>query len=869
MPLFRPRRALVALAATMMITLTAGSAHAAIPAAPGGPILVVTASGSPTDTYYPEILRAEGLNEFDVNSPAALNATTLAGYDTVVLASPVSDAQATALTTWVNGGGNLVAMRPGANLASLLGLTAAGGGTLPNGYLKVDTSQAPGAGIVGDTIQYHGLADRYTTATGTRAVATLYSDATTSTANPAVTTRTVGAGHASAFAYDLGQSVVGTRQGNPALAGADSDGDGLARPTDLFMSSPPGATPGSNDWLNLAKLAIPQADEQQRLLANLVTESSRNPVPRFWYLPRGDKAEVVLTGDDHGSGESSSIFNDLLQTDPGGFASCTPQQLADWQCVRSTAYVYPNSPVNGPVFSAADYQSLGFEIGLHLKVDSTGSCSVGFADLPALNTLLTNQLNDFATQPVLAGVAAPATIRTHCITWSDYDSQPQADAAHGIRLNTDYYWYTCDTPDACTFNNWGGDQAGLFTGTGFPMRFALGNGSLIDVFQEATQVADDAFPDNTAALTGVPAQVNALLDRAYGSEGYYGAFTVIVHNDSEATSKPIRDAVIQAAKNHGTSIISERQLLTWLDGRDNSSFDNIDFSSGALTFSITKDAGANGLQAMLPVHGVDGDLQSLTLNGQQVSTQSRTVKGVDYAVFTAQGGGTYRATYPDNRPPQTTITQAPSSGTATSATFAFTSSEAGSTFECSLDSGSFSACSSPKSYSGLAAGAHTFQVRAIDGSTNHNVDPTPASASWTITAASSSGSTGGSTGGTTTGTTGGTTDKTAQGGGSSKVLPFLTTSAKSFRPGGKRAYVFTVRLSQAARIVLTIRNSRGKVVREIRIGKHKAGVVRVSWNGKDKRGHFVAAAKYSYTLTAIGTGYHRSGRGSVKVLSAR
>jgi len=84
------------------------------------------------------------------------------------------------------------------------------------------------------------------------------------------------------------------------------------------------------------------------------------------------------------------------------------------------------------------------------------------------------------------------------------------------------------------------------------------------------------------------------------------------------------------------------------------------------------------------------------------------------------------ATPPDTRidsGPQGTVTD-------TTAAFTFSSTEAGSRFECSLDAAPFGACASPKSYSGLAVGSHTFRVRAIDGS--GNVDPSPASRTWTV-----------------------------------------------------------------------------------------------------------------------------------------
>ncbi|HEX3256084.1 MAG TPA: sigma-70 family RNA polymerase sigma factor [Gaiellaceae bacterium] len=85
----------------------------------------------------------------------------------------------------------------------------------------------------------------------------------------------------------------------------------------------------------------------------------------------------------------------------------------------------------------------------------------------------------------------------------------------------------------------------------------------------------------------------------------------------------------------------------------------------------------------------------------------------------------------DTAAPNTTITSGPKASTGSrSATFSFSSSESGVSFQCRLDGGSWQPCSSPRSYGGLKKGAHVFRVRAIDAA--GNVDSSPDAWSWTI-----------------------------------------------------------------------------------------------------------------------------------------
>ncbi|HYC28473.1 MAG TPA: Ig-like domain-containing protein, partial [Chitinophagaceae bacterium] len=353
---------------------------------PGGPILVLHDPANPFSMYSAEILRAEGLNEFAIMNIATATATPalLNSYDVIILGQMnINASQATMLSDWTTAGGTLIAFRPSATLSTLLGITPAAG-TLSDKYMLVNTASGPGVGIVNQTIQFHSTADLYTL-NGATSLATLYSDANTATANPAVTMNNVGSngGRAIAFTYDLARSVVYTRQGNPAWAGQNRDGSGPIRSNDLFHGNMAGDP--QPDWIDFNKISIPQADEHQRLLVNIIIQSNldKKPLPRFWFLPSGHKAAVVMTGDDHQTPANSGTaaqFEYFKSMGPN-----TVQDILDWKAIRGTSYIYPGTMT---ALNVTNYQAQGFEISLHANTSCADVTPFSYENF--LSTQLSN-----------------------------------------------------------------------------------------------------------------------------------------------------------------------------------------------------------------------------------------------------------------------------------------------------------------------------------------------------------------------------------------------------------------------------------------------------------------------------------------------
>jgi hypothetical protein len=590
---------------------------------PGGPILVITSASNPYCTYTAEILRAEGLNAFATADLASVDASLLSNYDVVILGNlSVNASQVTTLTSWVQAGGTLITFRPNDLLTPLLGLSVASG-TLSDKYLLVNTGTGPGSGIVGETMQYHGAADLHTLA-GANSIATLYSDGGTATLNPAITTKDVGSngGKAIAFTYDLPLSIIYTRQGNPAWVGQKRDNQvGPTRSDDLFFGN--ASSDPQPDWVDFNKLAIPQADEQQRLLANIIVLSNlhRKPLPRFWYLPRELKAAVVMTGDDHANNGTAGRFawyNHLSDS----IGHNTAQDVIDWYAIRGTSYIYSNTPIDNS--DIVTFQNQGYEIALHPTTNCTDFTS------SSLESSFVAQLGNFTFN--YPGALAPVTNRTHCMPWSDWATHAKTEYNHGMRLDVNYYYW----PDT-----WVQNRPGMFTGSGMPMRFADTDGSMIDCYQATTQMTDESGID-------VRVFCDSLLSKAVGPTGYYGVFTANMHTDTAIHIGS--NAIIASALSRGIPVISAKQMLTWLDGRNASSFGNFSFAGNTLNFSVSAAAGSNNLRGMLPFSSGTNALTQITRNGSPISFTVSIIKGIQYAFFDASVSANYSATWAGSLP---------------------------------------------------------------------------------------------------------------------------------------------------------------------------------------------------------------------------
>ncbi len=599
-------------------------------------LLINERSDNPFGLYLAEILRAEGLNCFWTARLSDMDRIPLERFDLILLAEgPLSANQAKRLESYVAQGGRLIAMRPDVRLAPLLGLQPTGG-TTAEGYLQVEASHPVGRGIATETLQFHGVADHYRLA-GADAVAWLHSDRATRTSFPAVTIYRSGEGWAAMWAFDLARSVAYTRQGNPAWANQEQDGANYIRACDMFVG-----------WMDPERIPIPQADEQQRLLVNLLAFMSQEgpPLPRLGYLPGMARAILIATGDSHNN-PTWAIENALKRVERyGGRMSIyysPPLSPGHWRRAgRRTKRWAEGLPLVGEALAGpytlptpshiANWRARGHEFTVHPYVDD------------GLEQGWDTYWREFTGLGY--GPISP-TVRTHRILWTGWVETARLQVSYGIGLNLDYYhWGPAFRTET---EEW---VYGHFTGSGLPMKFVDEQGRVLNIYQQLTQLTDEhllAFANGPARLLAEDAVTISRNLLRSSLDRFPAAIVAQFHTDPfiQSGSDLANEAghwmegTLEYAATHGIPIWSAAEWLRFTEVRHDAALEEVQWhpETRRLSFQLVTQAVADAeLTLMVPLEHGGARLSQVEVEGRPVPYSERRVGGIPYGCMSVRAG---------------------------------------------------------------------------------------------------------------------------------------------------------------------------------------------------------------------------------------
>jgi hypothetical protein len=231
-------------------------------------------------------------------------------------------------------------------------------------------------------------------------------------------------------------------------------------------------------------------------------------------------------------------------------------------------------------------------------------------------------------------------------------------------------------------------------------------------------VLADAFADEANPTTGLGTRTYLAIDGDLGA-----AKEAYVRFDASSFQGPAQQAALRVFATKG----SAKGADVYATGTS--------WSEGSLTWANRPARGAKLASAVPVADGafVDYDVSSGVPGPGSYGFDLASDSTIEMRLAAREGASNVAqlVLVPDTTPPHATISDGPSGTVGDGrATFAFTASEAGASFQCQLDGGAWQPCTSPKGYVGLTDGAHSFSVRALDPA--GNIDPAPATRTWTV-----------------------------------------------------------------------------------------------------------------------------------------
>ncbi|WP_175491109.1 Ig-like domain-containing protein [Pontibacter chinhatensis] len=204
----------------------------------------------------------------------------------------------------------------------------------------------------------------------------------------------------------------------------------------------------------------------------------------------------------------------------------------------------------------------------------------------------------------------------------------------------------------------------------------------------------------------------------------------VSNGTTESNTATINVTIVELAAPSVPDLLSSSD--TGISNSDNITNDNTPTFSGkaAPGYNVTLYSGTNALGTAQA--DASGNWTITTTSSLADGVHTITAKAVDGTGSQSPASAALTVVI-DTTAPSTTITFILAAVTnATSATFHLISDETASTFQASVDGSAYTTVTTPLSITGLSEGTHTVQIRAMDAA--GNLDPTPASYTWTVDA---------------------------------------------------------------------------------------------------------------------------------------
>jgi len=249
------------------------------------------------------------------------------------------------------------------------------------------------------------------------------------------------------------------------------------------------------------------------------------------------------------------------------------------------------------------------------------------------------------------------TVRTHRILWTGWAETARFQAACGLRMNLDYYHV------GSTFQSRAGEWVcGHFTGSGLPMKFVDGEGRVLNIYQQLTQLVDEhllAMPWMSHGVPGLAPKDAVEVSRTLLRRSLNGAWSAIAaqfHVDpyamgGETSAQAVQwlEGTLDYAAEQGVPIWSAAEWLRFTEVRHDADLEGVAWRSAARRLSfklasrLTPDV---ELTVMVPLWHGEAKLAQVEVNGQPVQHGQRIVGGVSYGwVSIPAGSHQVEATY--------------------------------------------------------------------------------------------------------------------------------------------------------------------------------------------------------------------------------